>query len=300
MLTIKNDQGFCISHNGVLSKTNFYKAGDNNIYSGMGYIPVCKKCMISMYENYVTLYKDTKKALFFLCRRIDVAYFEDVADSALKQSNSKGVIVGNYLKLYNTTAKKAGKHGCFDDGDTSWTEITTISDKDYGEPQRDVELFWGQGFADTDYEFLEAEYSKWESKHGCEKYSEEVLYKEICLTMLEIRKGRESNGNVDKKIETLQKLMDSANLKPANSVSKNDKLDCYGSWIRDVETEEPCEIFEKRPVYDDFDKFKEYMDKWVLRPLKNLLVGSREFEYLKQLESSKEAEFFTEEDFKDE
>jgi hypothetical protein len=52
----------------------------------------------------------------------------------------------------------------------------------------------------------------------------------------------------------------------------------YGAWVRDIEKYRPAEYFEDKKIYFDFDKIGEYFQRFTLRPLKNLLTGSRDFD----------------------
>lgn len=257
---------------------SFYNSS-SVLYKHSGKMPICRNCFLKLYDGYNSIYSDTKKSIYKMCEKLDIYYDEALADSAIKQANDKD---SHVMRIYMQKVNSLKQFSDFTFEDTECKPEGNISGVEV--ISRDVRLFWGNGLTEEEYEFLENEYKKWETKHGCDKYSEEVLYKEICLTTLDIRKGREVNGNVDKKIDLLQKLMDSANIKPASAKGKDEKSDSYGMWIREVENEEPCEVFDKKPIYTDFDKFKEYIDKWVLRPLKNLLIGTRDFEFLKELE----------------
>ena len=48
--------------------------------------------------------------------------------------------------------------------------------------------------------------------------------------------------------------------------------------LKDIENYKPCEYFEDKSIYEDFDGIGDYFNRFVLRPMRNLLTGSRDFD----------------------
>ena len=140
-------------------------------------------------------------------------------------------------------------------------------------------MFWGEQFSWDEYEFLERELAEWKHKHKCDNQSEITLLKEVCIKILEIRQLRKLGKPTIVPIKELQDLMKTASLDPAkaNIADGGKSLDAFGLWVKDIEEYEPAEFFEDKKIYEDFDGFKKYADKYIYRPLKNLLSGSRDF-----------------------
>ena len=80
-------------------------------------------------------------------------------------------------------------------------------------------------------------------------------------------------------MELSSKLHNDGNIKPIQSTGANDDkgLSTYGLWIKTIEQDEPCEHFETKPLYEDYDKFKRYIDNWFVRPFKNIFNISNDF-----------------------
>lgn len=289
----------CAKHGGnsiVLSK--FYIAGNSSIFGGIGYIPICKDCLYTMVDDYYEIYKDMKLAIYYICRKIDVAFNNNIFESALGKGLEKGKdvpkkVFQSYITQYNSLGKTNNTFIPFDDGEHVENihtiehtiniddNIINIIKKDISIDDIDLEtqIFWGFGFDAKDYMFLETEITNWKQTHKCDNQAEVTLLKEICIKILEIRRLREVKKSVAKEQKELQDLMKTASVDPAkaNVADGGKTLDAFGSWIKDIEQTEPAEYFEDKKLYEDFDGIKKYTDKYIFRPLKNLLTGSRDF-----------------------
>ena len=102
----------------------------------------------------------------------------------------------------------------------------------------------------------------------------------ICIKELEIRNARQSGKPTDKLEKSLMELMNSSNLTPRtmSAVNETDSSKVFGVWIKDIEQNRPAEYFQDKSLYEDFDGIKDYFERFVLRPMKNLLTGSRDFD----------------------
>ena len=74
--------------------------------------------------------------------------------------------------------------------------------------------------------------------------------------------------------------MDSAKLTPKSmsEVNETESQRVYGLWIADIEKYKPAEYFKDKSIYEDYDGILDYIKRFVFRPLKNLLTGTREFD----------------------
>ena len=85
--------------------------------------------------------------------------------------------------------------------------------------------FWGKlpGYTEEDYKELGDKYDQWITQYSSTQLAETVLYKQICLQEMRIQKTRESGkGDISKEIDALNKLMDSASVKPKDMTAAND------------------------------------------------------------------------------
>ena len=63
-----------------------------------------------------------------------------------------------------------------------------------------------------------------------------------------------------------------------SAVNETDSSKIFGVWLKDIEQYRPAEYFEDKKLYEDYDGIMEYFNKFVLRPMRNLLTGSRDFD----------------------
>ena len=78
----------CVKHDALLVPSNFYIASNESIFSGIGRIPICKKCLYDMVNEYYKTHKDLALAIYYVCRKIDVAYDSRALDGALKSGDN--------------------------------------------------------------------------------------------------------------------------------------------------------------------------------------------------------------------
>ena len=80
--------------------------------------------------------------------------------------------------------------------------------------------------------------------------------------------------------KALLDLLNSGNLTPRtmNYTNESESTKVFGAWLRDIEKTRPAEYFEDKSLYDDFDGIKSYIERFLFRPMKNLISGSREFD----------------------
>ncbi|MFW5890978.1 MAG: hypothetical protein ACOCUI_02065, partial [bacterium] len=224
------------------------------------------------------VFKNEEKALYTWCSIFDIPFYSGVFEGG---KNSKWHMVSSYMKQINSFRDVNNYGSCFLDGEIKSEDMKKQKRKIVKDAEIDDKaiLFWGDGFEDYDYLYLENELKQWQKTHKHDNYAEITLLREICLTSLEIRKKRERKESVKNETKALQDLMKTASIDPAkaNAADNGKSLDSYGTWLKEIEESEPAEFFEDKKLFKDYDKIKEYTDKYIFRPLKNLLTGSRDF-----------------------
>lgn len=264
---------------------DFYMS-NSQIHRATNRLSLCKDCLGDMYDKYYAKYKDIKLAIYYMCRCsficFNISCFNAMSQE-LKNDNKDREPWRLYMTKLNSLGKKNGAGNDFDYSDSIEkleNNKNVIEDNDL-----DVEsvIRWGN-LPKQDLEFLDYNYTQWVTRHKCETRAEEILFGEICQTQLDIKKTRETGGDTTKKVESLQKLMGSANIRPLdqNALNVNENLMMWGTTVQTIEKDEPCEVFEdyRKKEYEDYMGYKGYFYNWVLRPLKNLLSGSKDFNVL--------------------
>lgn len=288
-LKVNAESSYCRRCQKVLGLYQFYKT-TNPMIDKNGYLSVCKECCNELYEHYFALYNQIDIALEYVCRDLDVRFTEDALthtlahiEKIMARGSEPNRIFGYYKSKLESTVQANIQIDSFRYHDSDRFQEEGWQDMEAFEITPEMRKFWGKHLSSEDVEFLETEKPHWFDRYKCDTRGEEILYKQICFQILDITRAREKGEDAKKikdMLDTLQKLMDSANVKPkdANALMDAENIDSFGIRIRDIELYDPAEYFEDKNLYRDFSKMEPYFRNWVLRPLKNLLKGTRDFE----------------------
>lgn len=248
---------------------NNFSASKSPMYAGNnGYVNICKECMKKFYNSYVDLYSgDEAMATERLCQVFDWWYDERPFNSSRTISSDRPRIYDYVNKIYMNQYKKY----C---GDFTYT--TTIKNKFKEEQSKIIEnldqvrnsetkaklksvKFFGSGFEDEDYVYLQSEYDDWTTRHECNTKAQEEIFKRICFKQLEILKATRKGENTKDLDKTLQDLLDTAKLTPKqNKGDVLSKAKTFSQLIDEWENEEP--IPEPDPEFEDVDHIAKYID----------------------------------------
>lgn len=234
-------------------------------YKTIGRLPVCKDCVGKIYEKYFVMHNDTKLAIYYMCRNLDICFSLSCYNAVISQTdNSKKTEPWKlYMQKLNSLG---GKNGAGDDFDSS-DDISSIDEKkramNENEEDNDMDsiIFWGEGYSNADYNYLNSEYSKMIERYECDSYAQETLFQDIAFQRLDIRKKRQMGQSVDKELKTLQDLLGSANIKPnQESASMANEQLTFGTLIKKYENEKP--IPEALPEWMTADWIRKYVCVW--------------------------------------
>jgi hypothetical protein len=148
-------------------------------------------------------------------------------------------------------------------------------------PQEVID-FWGNDISREDIEFLEKEYAQFKQTHKADTYAEIVLLKQVCYTMLDIKNKRLEDEPTKDLVKELQELMKNLAIsqKESNAGKEDKSNEALGLWIRDIEENEPAQWLASDPrgdMYRDVGNVDEYFKKYIVRPLKNFITLSKDF-----------------------
>lgn len=258
----------CQKAQGLLTDRDFYSTANKELFYN-GKLPICKNCL----KKYV--YEDKKVNLDnfkYILQIFDIPFYEKEWNISVK---SKNETIGTYMK--NVYLNYKDKH--WKDGDVLDKKL--IYDKD-DEKINDIDLInrWGFGFTDEELQWLENDYCEWLKNTNSDKFAIQRLIQMICVKELEIRKARQNGKSTDKLEKSLRDLMNDSNLTPKtmSAMNESESSKIYSAWLKDIEQNTPAEYFKDKSIYDDYDGIKDYFKRFLLRPMKNLLVGTREFD----------------------
>ena len=269
----------------------YYSSTYLNRYTGT--VPMCKGCMLDYVKpEYKNLY-DIQKIKEVL-RMVDKPFIQRLWDAAKEESDKRGDGRDYYGTYMKNIAMKDFKDLTWNDSDflkpTENNDKVAVSstntEDDDLETIDEVELarlkkFWGEGTV-SDYLFLEDFYQEYMANFPKETPAQKNIYKNLAKIHLNAEKALANNAVKDYKdlMDLSSKMHNDANIKPIQTkgAGEDKGLNNYGLWIRDIENYEPCEYFKDKPVYEDYDGFQGYFEKWILRPMKNIFGKNRDFD----------------------
>lgn len=273
---------------GSSNQQNFYQTKDKN-RKYFGKIPYCKDCIKSIYEYYLKKYKEMNMAMYYMCRKIDIPYIHSAYTGAVENINNPNskiqgdsAIVQAYMKNL-AFSEQNGWGYTFDDsvgedqidGLTSYDVYTKVkkNKKIVGTPENNdmyeimeydtayLQNKWGI-YTNDELAYLESEYLDWQDKLGgqIDEKSIDVIVKQICYQTLDINTDRSNGADVNKKVETLTKLMNNAGLIEKQKSNTNTTR-TLGQRIEDIERFRP--VKEVDPELSDVDNVKVLLDAFV-------------------------------------
>ena len=134
---------------------------------------------------------------------------------------------------------------------------------------------------EEDYSFLEYLYAKYTNGISIENPQQEDLYRDLCLARLEKRKIEEGKCDTDisKTQARILNLMRTLKLDDFESTKpKTLSEQLMFAKIAQIEMLKPCDLYKEPQKYKDFNKVRKYYQDICLRPLKNTLAGTRDFD----------------------
>ena len=250
--------------------TNYYKSS-SKFYSNIGYIPFCRQCIEKFYQQYYEKYTNEgcltpeKNAVKRLCMAFDIYYRDDVYDSAMEQIKKRNINIspwGQYMRIIQLSQYK-GKS--YDDTmadeekerlATSLLDMSNVSERAVDEK---TIKFFGAGFSDEDYEFLQEEYDDWTARHECKTKAQEEVFKDICFNRLQNLKALRLGEDTKDITASFQKMLDSGKLQPKqNAGDTTADNQTFGTLIDKWENTRP--LPEIDPELKDVDKIALYID----------------------------------------
>lgn len=256
--------------------------GSNSIqYKASGKLPYCQKCLVDIYNNYKNEFTDEgyqnpeKKAVQRFCMAFDfyyddniymkaARYFQKQSDNSKKDLNFITFYI-QQLKLvqYKNKSYISTIHNQFKKYKDGLEELSMFNTDDDAEQKAEIikkaSKFFGTGFEDDDYLFLQEQYEDWITRHECQTKSQEEMFKQICFTQLSIWKAERARVDTKDLQATFLKQLEAAKLQPKqNKGDTVSEAQTFGTLIDKWENTRP--IPEVDEDLKDVDKIGLYLD----------------------------------------
>ena len=274
---------------GENKKLTEYYSTSSYFMKDTGKVHTCKQCIWEFVgiDDEKTNFNKVKETL----RMIDKPFLYDLWFASANEAENRE---GNLFKLYmKNLGMKQNRELTWESSQFEPSTPSTGS-KEIVPPINEDDLIifdeaelkrlnqtWGK-FTVDDYVFLENFYGEYHNNFPTDTPAQVNIYKNLAKIHLQAEKELEKNNIKGYKdlIELSSKMHTDGNIKPMQSSGMNDDkaLSTYGMWIKAIENDEPCEYFENKPIYEDFDQLKKYFEKWFIRPFKNIFNVSKDFD----------------------
>ena len=249
--------------------TNYYKS-NSKFYSNIGIIPYCKQDIEKFYQHYFEIYTNEgclnpeEKAVKRLCMAFDIYFnakaFNDAINNAKKRQMNISPM-GAYMKMIQLSQFKGKSY----DNTVSEEEKEEFVASSIANTADDKEIdektiqFFGSGFTNDDYDYLDREYKDWTARHECNTKAQEEVFKRICFKQLEILKATRRGEDTKNLDATFQNLLETAKLQPKqNSGDTTADNQTFGTLIDKWENTRPLPEIDEE--LRDVDKIAWYID----------------------------------------
>jgi len=221
--TVSTQKHYCCRCGTAYSrKKGFFPVSHSPMYRGSGYLPFCVECVDEMYDQYVQELGDAKEAMRRMCMKMDLYWSESIytmversagTNSRVRNYIGKTNIVRHIDKTFDDTIKEETAAGGL-----AMTQSEEPAVEDDIPTDQAIIDFWGAGFQHDFYMELERRYDNWtggEEKAKNLQPAERALYQQICMQEAIISRAAAAGDPTDKAVNTLNNLLGSMNLKPA-------------------------------------------------------------------------------------
>ena len=263
--------------------TNF-PASQSELFAGWNYhIPVCRSCMDQLFAHYTEVYGgDEDMAIRRICEKYDIYYNVSLLNASRKITKTRSRI-HNYISKSNLTQYRDKTYDTTLDEERN-NVIASREDFDEKKSSGDITTTkaaidrWGVGiFSEEDYSILEEHYKMLKKANPNCDSNQEIFVKSLChLNLLMMKSLKENNlDGYAKANEQYGKTFTKAGLKTVQETDKNAD-DCWGIFMEQISQYTPEEYYKNQTLYKDFDGIGKEFTRFVLRPLKNLLMKTSE------------------------
>lgn len=266
----KNTEKYCTKCKKLKKLSSDYYLAANTTINSDGKLCICKNCL----ESIVNM--NDMNSLKNIMRMIDRPFLIEEFEGSFVSNPNKP-----FAEYMRRLAMKQNRDKTWDDSEFKKMIIednrdstTTMNDQ---ETLNELINFFGRGFIEEDYYWLQNEYTDFLNRYECDSKGMEMLITEICLTRLDIKKRRSLGEKVDAQLKTLQDLLGSSNLKPVQETGANAiEQESFGTLIKKYENEKP--IPEPDPKWADVDKISKYIKVFFLGHLSRMLGIKNDYE----------------------
>ena len=278
-----------------------------------GYLPYCKNHCNKIFKENLAKTGQTASAMWYTCAELGVPFVSEVFKAYEEQKrdrieqkkneinpeNGKLKNTPRQIKAYIEDYKDFSYYADFlrktNSGTEDWSSFMSGTDVDYKDINgivKDKEIIeaekqqyilnWGHQECIEDYQFLDNCFEKYTKGIEFTNSQQEDLYRDLCRDRLLLRKINDGRYNGDETIDKVQtrigRLMSILKVDEfENNKPKTISEQLLFQKIAQVEETKPADLYKDYEKYRDVSKLRKYEQDMVYRPLKNDLLGARDF-----------------------
>lgn len=267
--------------------TAFYKS-PNPLYD---YVPLCNQCRNERLATYNKVAKTDGGGLWILLMELGIPFISSVwkeTEEDLKGPFGRGVKPNSFVRYMEHLEESGIEVQGIWQSDVMLTDLVDFAPEAREARKLQVEVdklirIWGKfttrdGSIDQDaYLFLENNFENYTQELPEMDVNTENRYRDLCRCELQLRRANESGdaNDISKAQDRLNKQLKLLNLDTFNNSikSEQEKFIDRIAWM--IEETEPAEE-EDRKKYRDIAGYEKSFGE-IMRSMKNLLTGSRDF-----------------------
>lgn len=265
-------------------KTNCHKTNSVLFQSNDGYLPWCKDCTDKYMVLLTALYSNNEEhAIEHYCQQVDWVFEENPLECAREISSDRSRI-SHYAakKNLNVGGRKTYIDSMkyrFTNKKDSYKTIESLDDIDdiseYKITSKMIK-FWGTGYDEKVYPTLQGYYDELlKLCEGKPDIKKQKMMKNLSLLEYQMQNNIQAGKDIGTLSNSYKSLFESSGLKSEEADTSND---AFGKWVMDIEKYSPAEYYQDKKKYHDFFGIIEYIERFMFRPLKNLIFGTKEKE----------------------
>nr|DAN96286.1 MAG TPA: hypothetical protein [Caudoviricetes sp.] len=263
---------------------NFQKSNDVLFQANNGYLPWCKNCTDNYVAQMTAVFSYNEElAMRDFCQRAGWNYDENalVASMETYSGHRNRSRISHYAakKNINCDGRKTYldslKHEYTNDQNKVITSKEQIKEQELSLSAASVDR-WGAGLgSEVDYKNLDEHYRMLKKNNPNCDNNQEIFIKSLCnINMLALRALR--NGDSDKYIKLTDQYSKTFTKAGLSAIQETDNSanEPLGVTLATISQYTPEEYYKDKELYKDFDKIGDYFDRFVKRPIRNLMSGT--------------------------
>lgn len=280
-IEVNNDGVYCHRCGAKYSRRKgFFPVSYSVLYKGIGYLPICRDCVDTIYNAYFEVCHDQEAAVRQVCRKLDLYWNKQIYEQVTRKSTPRSIMTQYLAKLagvahsgkcYDDTLLEEGSMWTFPGMDIQDVFVPIADTDDTDDAKRisdEVIAFWGSGYTPSMYMELERRkkyYLARLNNSGELDMGTEILIRQICNLEVSIARDSAAGKSIEKSVNALNSLLGSLNIKPAQR--KDDELEAelsstpLGVWIYRFENKRPLPEIDDQ--LKDVNHLKKYIFTWM-------------------------------------